>query len=61
MTKRTSTSTPKELPRWRISRLKKTAKDADEAVQVAIKTFAISNPEHQKRLVARRVGYTLGG
>jgi phosphoribosylcarboxyaminoimidazole (NCAIR) mutase len=63
MSKRSSQS--KDLLRWRISRLKKTpavdlgtvaAKDTDEAAQIAIKTLAIHNPEHQKRLVASRVG-----
>ena len=31
------------------------APDADEAIKRAIDEFAITNPEHQKRLVAQRV------
>jgi len=50
--------------RWRIIRLKASpavelgtveAPDADTAIQVAIKEFEITNPEHQRRLAARRV------
>jgi hypothetical protein len=31
------------------------APDADTAIQVAIKEFEVTNPEHQTRLAARRV------
>lgn len=49
--------------RWRISIIRKraehlggvTAADADEAIQVAIKAFGITDPERQRRLAARRI------
>jgi hypothetical protein len=53
----------KELHRWRISRIRATpaefigyveAPDEEQAVREAIKRFEISDPEKQKRLVARR-------
>ena len=57
---------PKEkLFRWRISRIRNTpaldigavyAPDTDAAIKRAIEEFGITNPEHRKRLVARRVG-----
>jgi hypothetical protein len=60
-----SKSRPRSLPRWQISRIKATpavdighpieAPDADTAIRRAIEQFEITNPEHQKRLVARRV------
>jgi hypothetical protein len=31
------------------------AADADEAIQVAIKTFGITDPERRRRLVAQRI------
>ena len=52
------------IPRWRITRIQGTpaanvgtveAPDADTAIRVAIKQFEITNPEHQRRLAARRV------
>jgi hypothetical protein len=55
----------KNVYRWRISRIRGTpaveidtveAADAEQAIQVAIKEFEISDPEQQKRLAARRVG-----
>jgi hypothetical protein len=30
------------------------ASDAEQAIQAAIREFGITNPEHQKRLVAQR-------
>jgi hypothetical protein len=53
-----------QLFRWRISRIRATpaveigsvyAPDANEAIHRAIEEFGISNPDHQKRLMARRV------
>jgi hypothetical protein len=32
------------------------APDVDTAIKVAIRTYGIDNPEHQKRLVAWRIG-----
>ncbi len=49
---------------WRITRIKSSpaayvgrvyAPDADSAIKKAIIEFEITNPEHQKRLVAQRV------
>jgi len=57
-------SSKRTLPRWRIIRLKATpavelgtveASDADKAIELAIKEFEITNPQHQRRLAARRV------
>ena len=48
---------------WRITRIKAIrtaligyveAPDAQQAIRIAIREFRITNPEHQKRLVARR-------
>ena len=56
-------SSKRTLPRWRIIRLKATpavelgtveASDADKAIELAIKEFEITNPQHQRRLAARR-------
>ena len=53
----------KKLFRWRITRLKASpaaligyveAPDQDTAIRTAIRQFEITNPEHQKRLVAQR-------
>ena len=53
-----------KLPRWRISRIKSTpaadlgtvqAPDAEAAIKAAIERFGIKNPQHQQRLVARRI------
>lgn len=50
---------------WRITRIKSTpaalygavtAREAASAIKQAIKEFEITNPDHQKRLVAQRVG-----
>jgi hypothetical protein len=50
--------------RWRISRIKSTpavelgtieAPNAEVAIQEAIMRYGITNPEHQKRLVAQRI------
>jgi hypothetical protein len=53
---------PPKVPRWRITLLTTAeeigtvaARDADEAIRVAIRQFGISKPEHQKRLAARRI------
>jgi hypothetical protein len=32
------------------------AADADAAIKVAVEAFSITNPEHQKRLAARKIG-----
>ena len=49
-------------PKWRISRIKGSkaeqlgvvaAADAKADIKVAIKEFAVTNPEHQSRLAAR--------
>jgi hypothetical protein len=61
MAKRTAKS--QKLSRWRITRLKASpsaligyveAPDQDTAIRTAIREFAITNPKHQKRLVAQR-------
>jgi hypothetical protein len=48
---------PEKLPRWRITRIRATpavdigtveARDAEQAIQEAIKVFGITNPEQQK-------------
>jgi hypothetical protein len=53
----------KKLFRWRITRLKASpaaligyveAADEEQAIRTAIREFEITNPEHQKRLVAQR-------
>ena len=58
-------SKSRPLPRWKISRIKSTpaeelgtveAPDAETAIRVAIKEFEITDPQHQRRLAARRVG-----
>jgi hypothetical protein len=66
MSKRSSSRrTAAELPRWRITRIKATpaadvgtvqAPDAEAAIRAAIERFGIKNPQHQQRLVARRIG-----
>ena len=52
------------LRTWEISRIKGTpaailgrveARDAEDAIKKAIEEFGITDPEHQKRLVARAV------
>ena len=52
-----------KLHRWRISRIRSTpaieigyvdAADAEQTSEEAIKQYGITNPEHQKRLVAQR-------
>ena len=52
-----------KLFRWRVTRLKASpaalicyveAPDQEQAIRAAIREFAITNPEHQKRLVAQR-------
>jgi hypothetical protein len=52
---------------WRITRIKSTpaayvgrvhAPDAQSAIKKVIVEFEITDREHQKRLVARRVGYS---
>jgi hypothetical protein len=52
-----------KLLRWRIIRLRSSpaaligyveAPDAEQAICVAIREFGVTNPEHQKRLVAQR-------
>jgi hypothetical protein len=52
-----------KLFRWRITRIKASpaaligyveAPDQDTAIRTAIQEFEITNPEHQKRLVAQR-------
>jgi hypothetical protein len=55
--------TAKKKPTWRITLVRKKgerigtveAADADEAIKVAIKTFAITDRERQCRLVAQRI------
>jgi hypothetical protein len=53
----------KKLFRWRITRLIASpaaligyveAPDQEQAIRTAIREFAITNPEHQKRLTAQR-------
>ena len=53
-----------KLYRWRITRIKASpaaligwveAPDAEQAIRAAIREFEITNPEHQKRLVAQRM------
>ena len=52
----------KELPTWRIIEIAKKgrylgtmrARDAEHAIEVAIKAFGIDEPQRQKRLVAQR-------
>jgi hypothetical protein len=66
MSKRPSSRrTTAELPRWQISRIKAApaadvgtvqAADAEAAIRTAIEQFGIKNPQHQQRLVARRIG-----
>ena len=55
---------PPRTRTWAISRIKGTsaavlghveAPDAESAIKIAIEKFEITNPEHQKRLVARPV------
>ena len=57
-------SKSRTLPRWKISRIKSTsaleygtveAPDAEAAVERAIREFEITDPQHQRRLAARRV------
>ncbi len=57
------TKSPKKEHKWRITRIKGTpaayvgnvhAPDAETAIKTAIEEFGITNPEHQKRLVAQR-------
>jgi hypothetical protein len=57
-------ATPKKKQAtWRITLVRKKgerigpvgAADADEAIKVAIKTFEITDPERQRRLVAERI------
>jgi hypothetical protein len=56
-------ATAKKTPKWRITVLRKQgerigtveAADADEAIKVAIETFAITDRERQRRLVAQRI------
>jgi hypothetical protein len=65
MSKRSSSKrATTELPRWRISRIKSTpaadlgtvqGPDAEAAIRAAIEQFGIKNPQHQQRLVARRI------
>ena len=52
----------KSSKRWRISRIRSNkaeqlgtveAADAQAAIRTAIKSFGITNPEHQRRLAAR--------
>jgi hypothetical protein len=56
-------ATPKKEYSWRISRIRGTpaaftgivdAPDKEAAIKRAIEEFKITNPEHQKRLVAHR-------
>jgi hypothetical protein len=51
--------------RWRITRIRTTpavevgtveARDAESAIKEAIKYYGITDPEHQARLAARRIG-----
>jgi hypothetical protein len=53
----------KQLYRWRITRIRASpaaligyveAPDQDQAIRSAIREFGITDPEHQKRLVAQR-------
>jgi hypothetical protein len=55
--------TPPKLYRWRITRIRSSpaafigyveAADQEQAIQAAIREFAITDPEHRKRLVAQR-------
>jgi hypothetical protein len=56
-------ATAKKKPTWRITVLRKKgehlgtveAANADEAIKVAIKTFDITDPERQRRIVAQRI------
>jgi hypothetical protein len=56
-------ATAKKKPTWRITLLRKKgerlgtveAADADEAIKVAIKSFEITDPGRQRRLVAQRI------
>jgi 1,2-phenylacetyl-CoA epoxidase PaaB subunit len=60
----TATTKTKQLPRWKIFRIKGTpaaeigsveAPDAATAIKVAIEKFEITDPVKQQRLVARRI------
>jgi hypothetical protein len=62
MMKRTPRS--QKLYRWRITRIKASpavmvgyveAPNQEQAIQAAIREFGITNPEHQKQLVAQRM------
>jgi hypothetical protein len=53
-----------KLHRWRITRIKASpavmigyveAPDQERAIRAAIREFGITDPEHQKRLVAQRI------
>jgi hypothetical protein len=53
-----------KLYRWRITRIRASpaaligyvdAPDQEQAIKAAIREFGITNPEHQKRLVAQRM------
>lgn len=56
-------ATTKKKPIWRITLVRKKderlgtveAADAEEAIKIAIKTFEITDPERQRRLVAQRI------
>ena len=54
----------RKLYRWRITRIKASsaaligyveAPDQEQAIKAAIREFAITDPEHQKRLAAQRI------
>ena len=62
--KRSMSKKPVQEYEWRITRIKSTpvafvgrvfAPDAETAIKRAIEEFEITNPEHQKRLVAQRI------
>jgi hypothetical protein len=54
---------PKQHLSWRITLIRKkgervgtvAAATADEAIQVAIREFGITDPERQRRLIAQRI------
>jgi hypothetical protein len=61
---RSPRSEQQQVYRWRISRIRGTpaeqigtveATDAEQAMQVAIKEYGITDTEQQKRLAARRM------
>lgn len=63
--RRSAKSEKKQQHWWRITRIKGTpaveigrveATDANEAIQVAIKEYGITDPHQQSRLMAQRVG-----